>query len=67
MRKVADVLEGGDGFMARAHGLAIDSLVAMDVVLANGSLVHSTSTAYSDVFFVRIRRDPNLFPVFVWG
>lgn len=38
--------------MARAHGLAIDSLVAIDVVLANGSLVHATPTAYPDVFFV---------------
>lgn len=45
---------GGDGFTARAYGLAIDSLRAMDVVLANGSLVHATPTSYPDVFFVRI-------------
>lgn len=44
---------GGDGVMARKYGLAIDSLVAMDVVLANGSIVHATSTSYPDVFFVR--------------
>ncbi|KAL1858307.1 hypothetical protein Daus18300_009925 [Diaporthe australafricana] len=42
---------GGDGFTTRAYGLAIDSLVAMDVVLANGSLVHATATEYKDVFF----------------
>lgn len=53
--------------MARAHGLAIDSLVAMDVVLANGSLVHATSTSYPDVFFVRIPGDSNLSPVSVRG
>lgn len=49
----ADAHQGGEGFMSRAHGLAIDSLVAMDVVLANGSLVHATTSAYPDVFFVR--------------
>lgn len=43
---------GGDGFTARAYGLAIDSIVAMDVVLANGSVVHATSTSYPDIFFV---------------
>lgn len=43
---------GGDGFTTRAYGLAIDSLVGMDVVLANGSVVHATSTEYKDVFFV---------------
>lgn len=43
---------GGDGFTTRAYGLAIDSLVGMDVVLANGSIVHATSTDYKDVFFV---------------
>ncbi|KAJ0106777.1 hypothetical protein J7T55_001301 [Diaporthe amygdali] len=42
---------GGDGFTTRAYGLAIDSLVAIDVVLANGSLVHATATDYKDVFF----------------
>lgn len=43
---------GGDGFTTRAYGLAIDSLVGMDVILANGSIVHATSTEYKDVFFV---------------
>ncbi|POS72226.1 glucooligosaccharide oxidase [Diaporthe helianthi] len=42
---------GGDGFTTRAYGLAIDSLVGMDVVLANGSVVHATSTQHKDVFF----------------
>ncbi|KAI7778162.1 hypothetical protein LA080_002509 [Diaporthe eres] len=42
---------GGDGFTTRAYGLAIDSLLGMDIVLANGSLVHATSTEYKDVFF----------------
>ncbi|KKY39098.1 putative glucooligosaccharide oxidase [Diaporthe ampelina] len=41
---------GGDGFTTRAYGLAIDSLLGVDVVLANGSVVHATSTEYKDVF-----------------
>lgn len=43
---------GGDGITSRAWGLAIDSLVGMDVVLANGSFVHATAKSYPDVFFV---------------
>lgn len=55
---------GGDGFTTRAYGLAIDSLVGMDVVLANGSLVHATSTEYKDVFFVS-DLDPRLNYLFI--
>ena len=43
---------GGNGFTTRAHGLAIDSLVGIDVVLANGKLVHATEDNFSDVSFV---------------
>lgn len=32
---------GGIGFMARAHGLTIDHLRGVDVVLADGTLVHA--------------------------
>lgn len=51
---------GGDGFTTRAYGLAIDSLVGMDVILANGSVVHATSTEYKDVFFVSNYQFPGL-------
>lgn len=43
---------GGYGFVSRAWGLALDSIVAMDVVLANGSSIHTTPTSYPDMFYV---------------
>lgn len=42
---------GGYGFVSRRWGLALDTIVALDVVLANGTLIHVTSTAYPDIFF----------------
>lgn len=38
---------------SRAWGLALDQIVALDVVLANGSCVHATDTSYPDVYYVR--------------
>lgn len=42
---------GGYGYDSRAWGLALDTIVAMDVVLANGSFVHTTATSYPQIFF----------------
>jgi hypothetical protein len=42
---------GGYGFSSRAWGLALDSIVGLDVVLANGSSVHASSTAYPQIFW----------------
>lgn len=42
---------GGAGFTSRKYGLAVDSLVGMDVVLANGSRVHASTSENTDVFF----------------
>lgn len=33
-------------------GLALDTIVALDAVLANGSIIHATSTSYPNVYFV---------------
>lgn len=43
---------GGYGFVSRAWGLALDSIVALDVVLANGSSIHTTATSYPDIYYV---------------
>lgn len=43
---------GGFGLVARAWGLALDAITAMDVVLANGSSIHTTSTSYPDIYYV---------------
>ncbi|KAI9715152.1 MAG: hypothetical protein M1812_006131 [Candelaria pacifica] len=42
---------GGYGHDSRLWGLALDTIVGLDVVLANGSYVHATSTAYPDIYY----------------
>ena len=42
---------GGFGYSSRAWGLALDAIVGLDVVLANGSYVHATSTTYPSIFY----------------
>ncbi|KAL8711846.1 MAG: hypothetical protein Q9220_003790 [cf. Caloplaca sp. 1 TL-2023] len=42
---------GGFGLSSRAWGLTLDTIVGLDVVLANGSSVHATSTAYPDIYY----------------
>ncbi len=44
---------GGFGYSSRNWGLALDSITAMDVVLANGSSIRTTRTSYPDIFYVR--------------
>lgn len=42
---------GGFGYSSRAWGLLLDAIVGLDVVLANGSFVHATSTAYPSIYY----------------
>lgn len=42
---------GGFGYSSRLWGLTLDTIVALDVVLANGSFIHATSTAYPDIYY----------------
>lgn len=44
---------GGYGHFSRAWGLAMDQIVALDVVLADGSLVHADAAHHADIFDVR--------------
>ncbi|MCJ1479383.1 hypothetical protein MMC13_008068 [Lambiella insularis] len=44
-------LHGGFGYSSRAWGLALDAIVALDVVLPNGSFVHATETAYPQLYY----------------
>ena len=41
---------GGIGWMVRNHGLTIDSLVAADLVTADGRALHLTETENADLF-----------------
>ena len=42
---------GGYGHTSRNWGLALDHIVGADVVLADGSLVHATSTENTEIFW----------------
>ncbi|KAK8079077.1 hypothetical protein PG994_002884 [Apiospora phragmitis] len=42
---------GGYGHCSRAWGLAMDQIVALDVVLADGSLVHATERENEDIYY----------------
>jgi hypothetical protein len=44
-------LGGGIGHLTRSCGLTIDSLVAAEVVLADGEIVHADADAHSDLFW----------------
>ena len=44
-------LGGGVGYLARKHGLTIDSLLAADVVTADGRLVRVDGTSHPDLFW----------------
>jgi FAD/FMN-containing dehydrogenase len=44
-------LGGGVGFLVRKHGLTIDSLIAAEVVTADGQLLHVDDTSHPDLFW----------------
>jgi FAD/FMN-containing dehydrogenase len=44
-------LGGGTGYLARKHGLALDNLIAADVVTADGDLVHASEQENADLFW----------------
>ena len=44
-------LGGGHGYLTRKHGLTIDSLLAVDVVLADGSFVKASERENQDLFW----------------
>jgi FAD/FMN-containing dehydrogenase len=44
-------LGGGIGYLVRKHGLTIDSLLAADVVTADGELLHVDAESHPDLFW----------------
>lgn len=44
-------LGGGVGYLARKHGLTIDSLLAAEMVTADGQLLHVDSDTHADLFW----------------
>lgn len=46
---------GGYGYSSRAWGLAMDQIVGLDVVLANGTAIKATPTSYPDIYWVSLQ------------
>jgi len=44
-------LGGGLGYLSRKHGLSIDSLLAVEMVLADGSVVTANADSHPDLFW----------------
>ena len=44
-------LGGGNGFLARKHGLTVDNLRSVDLVTAEGEFVHANAEENSDLFW----------------
>lgn len=44
-------LGGGIGYLARTHGLTIDNLLGVDMVLADGSFVTANAEQHADLFW----------------
>ncbi|KAI1197645.1 FAD binding domain-containing protein [Nemania serpens] len=44
-------LHGGFGLSSHTHGLALDWIIGLNIVLANGTLVHSSATENSELFW----------------
>ena len=44
-------LGGGVGYLGRKHGLTIDSLLAADIVTADGRIVRTSETEHPDLFW----------------
>ncbi|KAL7624872.1 hypothetical protein AAE478_004086 [Parahypoxylon ruwenzoriense] len=45
------VLHGGFGMSSHTHGLALDWVIGMNVLLANGTLVHASATENKDIYW----------------
>lgn len=45
------LLQGGFGWNSRQYGVACESVIAADVVLPDGSLVHADATQHSDLYW----------------
>lgn len=57
------LLQGGFGWGSRALGLATESLVGIDVILADGTQIHASATENADIFWAARGSGPGFFAV----
>lgn len=48
---------GGYGYTSRAWGMALDQIVGLDVVQADGAIVHASDTENTDLYYVSLEMD----------
>jgi FAD/FMN-containing dehydrogenase len=44
-------LSGGIGWLRQSHGLCVDNVVSVDIVTADGQLLHADDTSHADLFW----------------
>jgi hypothetical protein len=59
------LLQGGFGWNSRMTGLACESVIAVDVVLADGRLVHASETENADILWAARGAGPGFFGIVV--
>ncbi|MFZ2466878.1 MAG: FAD-binding oxidoreductase [Parvibaculum sedimenti] len=59
------LLQGGFGWNSRMLGLACQSVIGLDIVLADGSLVHASETENADLYWAARGSGPGFFGVVV--
>lgn len=59
------LLQGGFGWNSRVLGLACENVIGIDVVLANGALVHASETEHPDLFWAARGAGPGFFGIVV--
>lgn len=59
------LLQGGFGWNSRRLGLACESVIGLDLVLADGSLVHANAVENSDLYWAARGAGPGFFAVVV--
>ena len=59
------VLQGGQGWNGRPWGWACENLLALDVVLPDGSLVHASADSHPDLYWAARGSGPGFFAVAV--
>lgn len=57
------LLQGGFGWGSRELGLATQSVIGVDIVLADGSLIHASESENADIFWAARGSGPGFFAV----